>query len=614
MISLSQFEEPQLWGFLSGVKPPERLALSDLAAKEVYLSGSQYGARYDPAVVPAHAFVLDAFKNTRIKEIANVAPTGFGKTTIFEVCASYAVAQDPGDLLMLGQNDKLVKDWMESRLLKVLRRSPWTRDFIPTGKDRNDAKKSSIIFRHMAMFTGGANFSNTQEKSMRYCFGDEVWRWIHGVIGEFLKRHHNRLNRKMLLQSQGGNEKTEWHEFCRNGKWHVGHHQCPECKEFSPVVMENMIYGDADLETGKRSIQRDSSGEYDWPRIFESVRYVCPCCQTEFEDTDQNRRQWAICKPVWNGNNHFPDRVTFSWTFMTGWAKTWCEIVKLWIMAIDQKKMGNLEPLKQFINKDLGQFWEEPSDAPTIHTGGKDSYRKAAHNQGEVWEGECARHMRIDVQKGHFWCSIRAWKNDDGVRSRLLWEGKIDTWQGLFELQERYALENRDVWIDGRYGIDEVARQIYMHCGAPKYDSAKKRWDFSNQWNILIGQDNAKGYQYDVGTPKRPRKVWKIYSKWQYGVTQRGQQYCTISFSNLRAKDALAGMMSVSTDGEFGVPEDASINYREHMQSEVKREPQPGVYRWEKIKEHVRNDLWDTEVQGMVACAIRGIMKLETSD
>lgn len=585
-------KESRPWkvGFLSGVKPPDRLPLSELATRNVYLAGSQYGAKYDLSVVPAHEFVLNAFKDPRIKEIANIAVTGFGKTTIFEVCASYAIAQDPGDLLMLGQNDRLVKDWMESRLLKVLRKSPWTKIFIPSGKDRNDAKKTSIIFRHMSMFTGGANESNTQEKSMRYCFGDEVWKWVNGMIGEFLKRHHDRLNRKMLLQSQGGNEGTEWHEFCKNGKWHDGHHQCPECKEWNPVVMDNL----------KRTIVRDESGDYDWPAIFASIRYKCPACGEEFADTDSSRRKWSKCKPVWNGNKHFPDRVTFSWTFMTVWTKTWASVMKLWIIANDQAKRGNLEPLKQFINKDLGQFWEEPSDAPTLTTGGE-AYGKQAFHNGEKWDGEHYRFMTIDVQKGHFWVVIRAFKI--GGASRLLWEGKVTTWQGLFELQDRFGVENPDVAIDGRYEIDEVVKQVRLHCGP----------DVAGWWMILIGEDQAKGYRYDIGTSKRPKIVWKIFSKYQNGTTSSQIRFRTIRFSNLRAKDALVGQMGLP-DGHFGIPVDVSKDYREQMKAEVKREISPGVYRWCKIKDHYDNHEWDCEVMQIVMETIRGVIRIEIED
>jgi hypothetical protein len=40
----------------------------------------------------------------------------------------------------------------------------------------------------------------------------------------------------------------------------------------------------------------------------------------------------------------------------------------------------------------------------------------------------------------------------------------------------------------------------------------------------------------------------------------------------------------------------------------------PGKWRWEKIKSHYHNHLWDCEVMGIVGCAIRGVLKLETSE
>jgi hypothetical protein len=67
-------------------------------------------------------------------------------------------------------------------------------------------------------------------------------------------------------------------------------------------------------------------------------------------------------------------------------------------------------------------------------------------------------------------------------------------------------------------------------------------------------------------------------------------------------------------DGLFGVPVDASKHYVAQMASETKREVQPKVWRWEKIKDHIPNHLWDTEVMGIVAAAIRGILKIETTD
>jgi hypothetical protein len=593
-MSITRESSPYLWGLVTGAKPPDRLPLSQKAAREVYLADSQYGAKYDPDMVPAHAHVLDAFQDPRIKEIANVAVTGFGKTTIFEVAVSYVVAENPGPAGIWSNSNHTTKFWMESRMLKVLKRSPWTRGFLPTGANRNDAKKDQIIFAHMALSAGGANKSNTQEKSLRYCFGDEVWEWDDGLIEEVLARHHNRMNRKALFQSQGGDEGTEWHKFCLDGKWHEAHHRCPSCEEYFPVTM------------GKNGILqfekiRDANGEYDWPRINESIRLVCPGCGEEFADTDTNRKRWAICKPVWNGNKHKADRVTFTHTFLTVWNKEWSEVVFKWIEANDQIKRGNLEPMRQFVNKRLGQFFVVPADTPKLDMGGE-PYSKEQYHNGEIWEGEHFRFMHIDVQKGHFWAAIRACKLNGGG-SRLLWEGKVDTWQTLFYLQERYGVENPRVHIDGGYEIDEIVRQVTAHCGK----------DLAGQWQILIGEDSSNGYQYEVGNAKKPRKVWKIFSKWNYGRTSCQLPYRAIRFSNLRAKDALKGIMAIG-NGNFGVPVDVSKEYVVQMASEIKKEFSPGKWRWEKIKSHYDNHLWDNEVGIVVAQAMTGVLKIEADD
>lgn len=600
-MTITQRANPWLSGWTMAIKPPVRLPLADIATREVHLHGSQYGPRYSIDTVPAHRLVFEAWSDPAIKEIGNIAPTGFGKTTIFEVVISEAWAQQPGDGLFIGQNQKMVKDWMEGRMLRVLHKSPWTRDLLPKGKDRHDLRKTGIKGHHMSLYTGGANEGDTQEKSMRYTWGDEIWQWSYGFIGELLKRHHNRWNRKSLLQSQGGDEGSEWFQFCRAGKWHNTYHACPACGEYQPVVIEQLTYGEEDPETGKRSIQRDENGEIDWPKVYDSVRWNCGHCAREFEDTDANRRAWAKnVKAVWDGKKHIPERHVFSHTFLTVWTKEWRETARNWILANEARKRGNLELLKQFINKDLGQFWEEPTDAPSLITGGT-PYEKAAYHNGEKWDGEHFRFMTIDVQKGHFWAKVRAWKI--GGASRLLWEGKIDTWQSLFHLQERYNVENRCVAIDGRYEIDEVVKQVRAHCGL----------DINNWWLILIGQDSARGYRYNVGTPKNPKVIWKIYSEFKYDTTSSQIRFRTIQFSNLRAKDALKGQMGLP-DGHFGIPTDISNNYVEQMGAESKREFAPGQWRWDKIKDHYHNHLWDCEVMGIVMCALFGVLRIDVPD
>lgn len=513
-----------------------------------------------------------------------VAATGFGKTTIFEVANSYVVAEDPGDTLMVGQTEAMVADWVKSRMRKVWSLSPCTADLLPEGRERHSLTNFSVIFRHMNWFAGAANETTLQEKSMRYCFGDEPWQWGPtggggGMIGYLLKRHHDRWNRKAMLQSQGGTEGTEWHEFARLGRWMEFRHRCPECGELQPFVWDMMHY----------DTLRDANDELDWPAIYDSVRLRCQHCGREFDDTESNRRAWCQGKWEWTGNRHIPGRVTFCAPFLTVWRISWCQVVREWLLAQESKRSGDLSPLKQFINQRLAQFWVVPSDVPSLTITG-DPYRKKEYHDGERWDEEHFRFLTVDVQKGHFWAAVRAWAM--GGASRLLWEGRVETWDQLRYLQERYKVESRCVFVDGRYDTHAVARE----CAWQRKDVADP------PWNLLMGED-SDGYMTTVGN----RRYVRVYSNYVRGETADRVPYKVIKFSNLLAKNKLAGLMAGDS---FGLPLDVSKTYQAQMQSERKVETKPGRWRWEPVKKsHPNNHLWDAEVMQVVAASLFKVLE-----
>ena len=571
--------------------PRQDMRPSQWCGENVYMTNSPIGAKFQTG---GHCdAILDDLADPEVYESCAVGHTGMGKSAVLECASCWIASEAPGPTLLIGQTDKTTDEWMETRMKPAFKKCEATAKIIPRGADRHKDRKDAIIFPGMEYLTGGANLTNTQEKSMRYTLAEEAWIWKHGILGELLKRHHDRWNRKHLGVAQGGYEGSDWHKFTKDGLGFDRGFTCCECGTEQIFQWSGVKYEET----------RDGNDDFDWPAIFETVRYECASenCAESFPDTATGRKRLTekslyICR----NNSHIPGRVTRYIPAMANPRIQLRSLVQEWLLAEEAWKNGDKEPRKQFIMKRLAQFWVEKPEVPTLDTG-SDPYQKSAYNEGEKWENEHTRHMRIDVQKVGFWCSIRAWQIGE-PRSRLLWEGKPDTWQSLFDLQERFGLENRDVFIDGKYNIDEIVRQIYRHCGS----------DINQHWNILCGQDSADGYTYEVGTPKRPRKVKKIYSKYQYGRTSDQLSYRTIGFSNLRAKDALAGIME--RPGLFGVPLDASKNYIAQMQSETKKEYAPGKWRWEKIKSHYHNHLWDTEVMGIVACAIRGVLKIESSE
>jgi hypothetical protein len=173
----------------------------------------------------------------------------------------------------------------------------------------------------------------------------------------------------------------------------------------------------------------------------------------------------------------------------------------------------------------------------------------------------------------------------------LLWEGRVDAWENIPYLQERYGIENRFVFVDCGYKPEEVARECLR---------AAKPGD-TNQWNMLRGEEARDGYMKIVGE-KRFRRLFSDYTRAQ---SSSGMTYKFIRFSNLLAKDKLAALMA---GGTFGVPVDASKAYHGQMQSEMKREVSPGHWRWVPVKEGKANHLWDCEDMQVVAACIYKVL------
>ena len=575
MIPTSTF--PLIDGFRRGVAPPPEMPMKERVCENTYLPNSPEGAKYSIEAMPAHGFIFDALEDSEVQEVDLLACVGFGKTALLEAWVTDIIGLNPGDTLVIGQTADMVKDWMESRMRKVLTSSPITAPYVPTGPERSNWKKDSVIFRHMNFFAGAANKTDTQEKSMVNTAGDEAWRWDFGMIDFLRKRHHGRWNRKSLIMSQGGEEGTEWHQDCIAGKWYDWEHECPKCRTGSIFDFGNFEY----------EVIKDINEELDWPAIFETIVFKCPHCGEKFEDTEYNRRQWAKGKAVWSGNKHIPGRITFAASFMAVWRYRWRDIVKEWIVANEEKRNGNLEKLQNVINQRFAQFWKPPSDIPTLNISG-DPYSKTEYHEGEKWELEDFRFLTVDVQKGHFWAIIRAWKI--GGESRLLWEGRLESWDNIRYLQERYDMENRFIFIDCGYMTETVAQE------ARDSMTTKDR----KPWNLLRGDSAREGYIKIVNG----RKFRKMVSDYCISPSSDpSKQYRYIRYSNLLIKDRLSVLMA---SGDFGIPVDVSKTYHAQMQSEKKVEKSPGSWEWQTIKKGAasNNHLWDCECMQVTAASL----------
>ena len=236
----------------------------------------------------------------------------------------------------------------------------------------------------------------------------------------------------------------------------------------------------------------------------------------------------------------------YRFSMLENWQVPLSRIVLERIKAMREVSRGNLELLKSFIQKRLADWWnDEQEDARPVLTGAGYSVKDYAN--GERWEDEFVRFMTVDVQQAEFWVCIRSWAADG--RSRLLWYGRLETWDRLKVLQETYKIEPRKTQVDCGYRKDDV----FKHC-------AQYGW-------LALRGDQRDSYPHK--TPNG-RTIYKPYSRYQAVMASDGKRTMAAFFSNLAIKDILHQLRN-GKGVEWQIPDDVGSDYLQQIDAEVRR-------------------------------------------
>jgi phage terminase large subunit GpA-like protein len=559
--------------FRSACRPPARTTPSEWATGRVGLYEG-LSPNYEASAAPWLREPLDAFADIDAKEVCLLAPVGTGKTTMIEAALAFVVAEDSGGTMIVGQTDADIKDWAETRMQYTLRNTKDTASLLPTGKNRHKMRKDAIIFPHMPLFLTGANISGLQAKSMRRVLCDEVWTWEQGMIREAEGRLHDRWNRQFYLLSQGGYIGDDWHKKWSSTSQREFSYECPDCKTWQPWKWENVWY-DESIED----------------RITMAQTAHIKCCNAEcshiIQDKAQIRRELATGAKYIQTTDGMPDSKGYHYNALCNWRLPLWRLVIERCNAMDEVRRGNLDLLRQFVQKRLADFWsDEQEDNRAELTGA--GYSIADYDNGEKWEDEIHRFMTIDRQADHFWAVIRAWASDG--RSRLLWFGKVDTWERCKVIQEKYKVENVKTQIDCGFQTDEV----YKRCS--QYG-----------WLALRG-DRRESYPHPT---KKGKPIYRSYSRYQNVKASNGKDTRVCYWSNLAHKDLLFRLRN-QQGVEWEIPDDAGQEYLRQIDAEVRRgEGKSAIWK----PKHKDNHATDCEaMQTVLASMMRLIGNPETEE
>lgn len=422
-------------------------------AEENYILGpeSAISGKFKIINSPWLAKPMASFCDPRKRKVTLRLGAQMGKNLYDELAIGYVVRYAPGNVLVYCQTDDDAHDFAEDRVLKRVRPMPALSALWP---DTHAAKrKDEASLAHMYMKFLGANESNTQGKSAKYVFKDELHLWAKGMSDQADDRCSAFWDGKIINTSTAGDEGSEEQLAFDAGtqeEWHLG---CPECgKLVRPRWNENPRV----LIWEANDITKPEGKAWNFQEVRKTVKFKCPHegCNCEIRDNLNDRMEMNRRGDYIMGNDTAPtDHDSYTASQLCAPWVSWEVVVESWIKAIERQKTGDLTLLRNFIIKRLAQTWENRVSGGTqaIVTGGysiADAFR---------WDDESTRFMTVDVQsKGgrHMWAVVRAWSKEGA--SRLVTATRCNTWGEVEQTRQLYSVIPKHVGIDARHEGKEV--------------------------------------------------------------------------------------------------------------------------------------------------------------
>ncbi len=589
--------------------PPDTRQPPEWGEEFIHIPNSARGAkRFYRSTNPMMNEPLCRSVDPRVRRLVIMAPTGAGKTTMFDVRTPYAIANALGSILIAMQSDPDADDYCEKRLNKILDACLPVLLLAPTGpKARNLIKLNSRTYQELTLDVGGPGKSNRQRKSVQWVGIDEAWLLVYGAILEFEARLHDRWNGQLCLVSQGAqqevpDQKIELDEYWKTTSQAELCFRCPTCGHHQPYWW--------DWETRQYSLRYDlvrrENGTVDLNATAATARIVCenPECKAEFADTYENRR--ALAESLNDHPEQYkataePEKESYVGRHYNALAMfwvTWATLTVEWLKAVAAQKDGDTVPMMTFVTKRLARTYWLPQQTVAVSVTAAD-YTLASHADGRNIDGEAWRFGEVDVQQDHYWFLIRAARADGS--SRLLFAEKVKTIQEVRQRQQGMNVIDALVYVDANY----FPGKVYDLC-------AEYGW-------IAVTGEPVPGYLKNVAARgAKPQYVTRYHSDVEKIKAPSGGQCGLIRFSRVKVTDETVRLRTGgkgSPAWEHGT--DTSPDWQKHLVSETKVATNAAaaipVFKYVKIKGR-RNDLWWCEVAATLGMIIMGVLRPTASE
>lgn len=590
---------------LNLLSPIEVLDIIEWAEKYIeVIPDSPYSGKLNLHRTP---FLIEPLRQTMNSETTLSViqfPVQIGKSLILKLLALYNILNDPSPILFLTDTQANSEDFCDTSLTPMIKQNKVFDGLISTATGAN--MKETKIFNNGSILwnRGASNLKNLQRRSVKLLLADECWLYPQGHIEEAIKRitRFQGEGGRAVLVSQSGEvggefndifEQTNQQEFC----W-----QCPHCNNYNPYNL-NMIKWD------KTAV--DEEGNTDFNVVYESLKYVCPNCQNEWQATIEQLKDFNN-NSCWiaSNSNASSDKIGFHTTAFSFLApKT---LIYELLNAKSRAKDGDFSQLKIFYQKRLAEAWNVQNEAIFTNveeTQGQtmgQSYEKLGYicKNGDIIEKNDERikkevlngalpliFMSVDVQKDSFYYAIRAFSTNPQDESMLIECGQLYSWDDIFSKKAEFLIPNSNMGIDSGYRTQEVyAVSVENRCYAMK---GHEQRTFKREAGKAIGRKI-----YESHSAAQPQIIQiQTQEKLSNGsIKTRVKKAVLLSFSSNGAKDWIFYNRQRTQRGKahYNSPEGTPPEYEQHMNAE-KRIKDGRFYTWRPRKQKIDNHFLDCE-------------------
>lgn len=590
----------------SGWRRPSRDGVDVWASQNVWLDGDF--ARKGQFSLEGSLYLLFAFTlltddRVRMVNIAKAVQTA--GSLVAEVFLQWVFKNRPGPFMATWQSDDDGEKHYLTRIEPTFRASSANAEMFARLRKKRDLYR----WPHMSAYFQGANLNSLQGKSIRYEWNDEVWCWRPGMLGEAWARTEAfRRICKILNISQGGDVGTDWDDAWNGGKRFVHGVTCEKCGRLQELAFFARMHDDEKVRAGIiwDKTAKYADGRWNPSRAAETARFRCRFCGHEHLD---DHRTWSlfdrssqyICLDPELGMKN----CSLRWNALAG--GDWGRLVDDWLKACAVRDAGSPEPMRKFYQKKLALFWDPTMAIHKVELQTSGYLMEAPFAEGyqaEVFDWEVMREITADYQQGtgndtrHLLVVARAWGEG---RSRLIWEGRCNTFEELYRIQCALAVASPCVCLDGSFEMMEVA-------------SACVRYG----WTMLIGDDA----EYFLHKRKNGAALRRPYSERirvdpQKGKAGQGRKFCmAFRWSGPSIKNLVWNLRHGATNNTWEVAANVSPRYREEIDGEAKKRvvvKRTGAPKWEWVTLGP-NHAWDCECMQAVVAVIAGVLTFDVDE